>query len=208
MALEDVVERVQARLRALGISAQAASKAAGLSPDAIRNMERAVKAGKRQGVSTRTVTALAPVLHTTSGWLLDGIGDEDGEGTTDSVPVVGYVGAGALAVMFSEGQGPFDMVPAPDGSTKHTVAAEIRGESLGPLFDQWLVFYDDVRSPVTPDLIGQLCVVGLADGRVLVKRLQRSAGTDLYHLISNAEGPMLDQAVEWAAKVKTMSPRY
>lgn len=207
MALEDVVARVKSRLQALGLSAQAASKAAGLSPDAIRNMERAVKEGKRQGVSTRTVTALAPVLHTTSGWLLEGQGDEDAGVTTDTVPVVGYVGAGALAVMFSEGQGPFDMVPAPEGSSPHTVAAEIRGESLGPLFDQWLVFYDDVRSPVTPDLIGRLCVVGLPDGRVLVKRLQRAAGSDLYHLISNAEGPMLDQVVDWAAMVKTMSPR-
>lgn len=191
-------------MRELGLSAQAASKAAGLSPDAIRNMERAAKSGSRQGVSTRTVTALAPVLQTTVGWLLEGVGEE---GTTDSVPVVGYVGAGALATMFSEGQGPFDMVPAPEGSTRHTVAAEIRGESLGPLFDQWLVFYDDVRSPVTPDLIGHLCVVGLPDGRILVKRLQRAAGSDLFHLISNTEAPILDQPVDWAAKVRTMSPR-
>lgn len=99
------------------------------------------------------------------------------------------------------------MVPAPDGSTDDTVACEIRGESLGPLFDHWLVFYDDVRTPVTPDLIGHLCVVGLPDGRVLVKRLQKAAGTGFFHLISNTEGPILDQPVDWAAKVKTMTPR-
>lgn len=204
MAISDVLDRVHRRLRLLNLSAQAASKAAGLSSDAIRNMERAVKAGGRQGVSTRTVAALAPVLQTTAGWLLEGAGDET---TTDSVPVVGYVGAGAAAILFGEGQGPFDMVAAPEGSTEFTVAAEIRGESLGPLFDQWLVFYDDVRSPVTPDLIGQLCVVGLPDGRILVKRLQKAAGSDMFHLISNTEGPILDQAVDWAAKVKTMTPR-
>lgn len=133
MAIEDVLARVQRRLKYLDLSAQAASKAAGLSPDAIRNMERAVKTGGRQGVSTRTVAALAPVLKTSAGWLLEG-GDEGG--TTDSVPVVGYVGAGAAAILFGEGQGPFDEVAAPEGSTEHTVAAEIRGESLGPLFDQ------------------------------------------------------------------------
>ncbi|PZO07654.1 MAG: phage repressor protein [Alphaproteobacteria bacterium] len=70
-----------------------------------------------------------------------------------------------------------------------------------------MVFYDDVRTPVTPDLIGHLCVVGLPDGRVLVKRLQKAAGTGFFHLISNTEGPILDQPVDWAAKVKTMTPR-
>lgn len=125
-----------------------------------------------------------------------------------TVPVVGYVSAGSQAVLFAEGQGPFDEVDAPDGSTDATVAVEIRGESLGPLFDEWLVYYDDVRRPVTTDLLGELCVVGLPDGRILVKKLQRSrSAPNLYHLLSNVEAPLLDQEVAWAAKVKTMTPR-
>ena len=206
MMLEDVVERVHQRLEAIGKSARAASLEAGLSEDAIRNMERAAKSGSRKGVSTKTVAALAPVLETSVAWLLEGAGDEIVEHTTDTVPVVGYVSAGAVAMLYDEGQGPFDMVPAPEGSTPKTVAAEIRGDSLGPIFDSWLVYWDDIRSPVTSDLIGELCVIGLPDGRVVVKKLRQGAN-GLFHLISNLEGPMLDQEILWAAKVKRMTPR-
>jgi len=73
--LDDVLERVEQRLKAVGLSAQAASLKAGLSKDAIRNMQRAVQQKGRAGVSTRTITALAPVLDTTVSWLLTGEND-------------------------------------------------------------------------------------------------------------------------------------
>lgn len=123
-----------------------------------------------------------------------------------TVPLVGYVAAGAVAHFFDD-QGVIDEVEAPDGSTNETVAVEIRGDSLGSIFDRWLVFYDEVRSPLTNDLIGKLCVVGLADGRIMVKKVQRSKTPGYYHLLSNTEAPILDAVVEWAARVKNMVPR-
>lgn len=133
-------------------------------------------------------------------------GDE-ARGEAALVPLVGYVGAGAEAHFYAEGDENLDFVEAPEGSTPLTRCALVRGESLGPLFEQWLVFYDDVRDPVTPDLIGKLCIVGLPNDKVLVKRLRKAAGSDLYHLESNTEGTLYDQEVRWAAKVKTMTPR-
>lgn len=122
------------------------------------------------------------------------------------VPLVGYVGAGAAA-HFATADDPAEEVDAPEDSTVNTVAAEIRGTSLGPAFDRWLVFYDDVRSPVTPDLHNQLCVVGTED-QVLVKILRPAGSPDRFHLISNAsEEPLFDREVQWAARVKTMKPR-
>src|SRR6202030_1960315 len=85
------------------------------------------------------------------------------------VPLVGYVGAGAIAHFYADGQGPFDEVPAPDAASPSTVAVQIRGHSLGALFDNWLVFYDQVRDSPDEALIGRMCVCGLTDGRVLVK---------------------------------------
>lgn len=123
-----------------------------------------------------------------------------------TVPLVGYVGAGAEAFFFAD-QGEIDRVPAPEGATESTVAVEIRGESLGSFFDRWIVYYDQVRRPVTPDLLGRLCIVGLEDGRILVKKLQRSKARGLFHLLSQTEGPILDVAVDWAAPVKLMAPR-
>lgn len=122
------------------------------------------------------------------------------------VPLVGYVGAGAAAYFFGD-QGDLGSVTAPDGSSETTVAVEIRGESLGALFDRWLVFYDDVRRPVTTDQLNRLCVVSLRDGRILVKKIQKSRSPGLYHLLSNTEAPILDVEIEWAAKVKNMVPQ-
>jgi hypothetical protein len=129
--------------------------------------------------------------------------DERGQPT---VKVVGYVGAGATAHFYAVAQGELDEVAAPEGATPDTVAVEIRGNSLGELFDRWLVFYDQVRRPITSDLIGRLCVVGLADDRVLVKKIRR--GRDgRYDLHSNTEEPIRDVEIDWAARVKSMVPR-
>jgi transcriptional regulator with XRE-family HTH domain len=134
-------------------------------------------------------------------------GDAPRTGRPRRSPVVGYVGAGAVAHLYAQGQGPFDEVDAPENATDDTVAVEIRGDSLGPLFNEWLVFYDEVRSPLTPDLIGALCVVGLPDGRVLIKKVTRSRTEGLYHLLSQTEAPIADAEVLWAAKVTGMTPR-
>lgn len=69
--LKSILARIEARLRETGQSATGASKAAG-KPDAIRNIQRAVKEGKRSGVSTDTLSALAKQLETTLEWLLVG----------------------------------------------------------------------------------------------------------------------------------------
>lgn len=134
----------------------------------------------------------------------------EAEAPDESVPltvkVVGYVGAGAATHRYATGHGGLDDVPAPKGATPETVAVEIRGDSLGELFDRWLVFYDDVRRPVSLDLIGRLCVVGLSDDRVLIKKIGRGAN-GLYDLHSNVEEPIKGVAIDWAARVKQMVPR-
>ena len=138
-------------------------------------------------------------------------GVDAGEVVTDKrslVPVAGFVGAGSEAHLYGDSQGPLDEVTAPEGATPQTIAVEVRGDSLGSFFDGWLVFYDDVRSPVTDDLLGRLCVVGLADGRVLVKMIRQSR-TDrgLFDLHGQFSDPVLDVAIVWAAPVKSIVPR-
>jgi hypothetical protein len=145
-------------------------------------------------------------------WLLTGRGPKTPRAppvplsAAKTVPLVGYVGAGAETYFFGD-QGELDRVPAPEGTTDHTVAVEIRGESLGSFIDRWLVYYDDVRRPVTADLLGKLCVVGIDDGRVLIKKIQRSKSRGLFHLLSQTEDPIFDVRLEWAAKVKNLVPR-
>lgn len=123
------------------------------------------------------------------------------------VRLVGYVGAGSQAHFYAAADDPAEEVEAPENASERTVAAEIRGVSLGPAFDRWLVYYDDVRSPVTPDLYHQLCVVGTED-QVLVKIIRPAGAPNHFHLISNGgEEPIFDREVAWAAKVTNMRPR-
>ncbi len=208
-SLKDLLRRIERRLKAIGLSAQAASQKAGLSKDAIRNLRRAATGEtSRHGISTRTAAALADVLETSEGWLLTGEGEEElvANRVDRTVSLVGYVGAGAEAHFYAVAQGNLDEVSAPEGSSPDTKAVEIRGDSLGSLFDRWLVFYDDVRSPITTDLIGKLCVVGLADDRVLIKKVRSGSKRGLYNLLSERDDPIRDVHIVWAAKVKTMTP--
>jgi hypothetical protein len=125
-----------------------------------------------------------------------------------SIPVVGYVGAGAKAHRYAVAQGDLDEVPAPLGSTLSTVAVEIRGISVGKMFDRWLAFYDDVRSPVTDDMIGKLCVVGLDDDQVLIKKVKRSRlDPTRFDLESEHDEPIRNVAILWAARVNLLAPR-
>ncbi len=94
-----------------------------------------------------------------------------------------------------------------DAASPSTVAVQIRGHSLGALFDNWLVFYDDVRDAPDEMLIGRMCVCGLSDGRVLVKALKRGQVGGLWTLLSNTEPPIYDVALDWAALVREMRPR-
>jgi len=75
--LKDVVTRIESRLEAKGLSAAKASESAGLSRDAIRNLQRSVQEGRDAGASTRTITALASVLDVSPAWLLTGNGTPD-----------------------------------------------------------------------------------------------------------------------------------
>jgi phage repressor protein C with HTH and peptisase S24 domain len=196
-------------------SARIAAKALGIAVSTYGAHERAEAPGGRD-YGPDEAKRYGRRFRVTPEWLLTGRkvlptdgtpGPEPEEPPSPKVPVAGYVGAGAETHFYAVAQGGLDEIDAPEGSTPDTVAVEIRGDSLGTFFDRWLVFYDDVRREVTPDLLGKLCVVGLDDGRVLIKKLQRSRSHGLFNLVSQTEAPILDVTIEWAAKVKSMMPR-
>lgn len=122
------------------------------------------------------------------------------------VVVVGLVAAGSDTVAFSEGQGNLGEVEAPDNATEQTVAVEVRGDSLGALFENSLIFYDDVRTPPSADMVGRMCVCGLDDGRVVVKSLRRGRRAGRWDLHPNLGQPIYDTKVIWAALVRNVRP--
>ena len=58
-----------------------------------------------------------------------------------------------------------------------------------------------------PENIGELCVVGLKDGRILVRQVQRGSAEGLFNLLSATDKPIVDVGVEWSAKVISVSRR-
>lgn len=122
--------------------------------------------------------------------------------------IVGKVGASSEFNYYAESSGDIGLARMPDTGSDDTVAAEVDGDSLGPAYNGWVVYYNDVRTPPTSDLYGELCVVGLATGQVLVKVLRRAAALGKFDLHPAAMGSVLqDQDVDWAARVIAQVPR-
>jgi len=193
-----IAENLLKLRKAARLSQTGLAKEAGVSQQLISQLENGVN------VATTKLPDIARALGANVSQI-DPNYVEHAVGSLEEVPLIGYVGAGATAHYYDHAD--LGTVPAPDNATPDTVAVEIRGESLGALFEHWLVYYDEVRSPVTHDMIGRLCVVGLVDERVLVKKIQRSKTAGLFHLLSNTEAPILDAEVVWAARVRSMMPR-
>jgi len=83
--LKDIYERILQRLDATGLGAREACRMAGLHSDTLRNIKRGLESGtgSRSGVSSRTIAALAPVLGTTSAWLMEGSTEASGATSSD-----------------------------------------------------------------------------------------------------------------------------
>jgi len=163
--------------------------------------------------SAEDAARYAKAYRTTAGWLLTGQGPElppeaENESSGRQVPLVGYVAAGSRAHFEPAGHlGEVD--PGEIAITPQTVAVEVRGNSLGANWSGSKIFYDDrIDVPARfPELIGSLCIVGLDDGRILVKWLQKGSRRGRYHLVSETEPPIFDVKLEWAAKVRNVVPK-
>jgi hypothetical protein len=205
--LADVLKRVEARLKVVGLSASAASSKAGLSKDAIRNMQRAAGAGDRKGVSTTTITALAPVLRTTVEYLLEGKGPED-IGRPALCEVVGRVGADPEGrILFSTGDRPFAWALAAPGSNDRMPVLQVVGDSMpGFAPNGSLIYLEEQRNPPAEDMIGDVVACELEDGQVLLKRLLRGSGPKLWDLESISGPTLRDVRIVWAAFVHAVIP--
>lgn len=137
-----------------------------------------------------------------------GVGNLKRSRNMTSVPIVGYVGAGG-AIIYENSQGPFGEAEMPPKNAGPTlVAVIVRGDSMaGVLEDGWTVYYDDRRDPPEEELYGRLCIVGLADGRVLIKRLYPGRKPHRFDLHSANAPALMDEKVTWAAKVTWIQPK-
>ncbi len=204
MELDDVLVRIESRLKALGLSAHAASLAA-KRPDAIRNLQRAVKNKDRRGITTETLLALAPVLNTTAAWLLEGVGDP---ASGNLVRVVGCIGAGAEIQPEFEQISPKGLpeglyeIEVPFPVSTDAIAFQVEGDSMWPRYDPGDVIICWRQGTNAEKIIGWEGVVRTADGKRYLKRIQRGAASGTFDLESHNASPIRSVRIEWAAEIK------
>lgn len=136
-------------------------------------------------------------------WLMNGKGHMQAQGERQ-VRLAGYVGAAQEVYQFDEdGAG---WVDAPPGTPYDVEAVEVRGDSMLPLYKSGAILYYSKMLP-PEQMLGELCVVRLEDGRNLVKTIRRGAERGLYTLISLNAPDIEDVAIEWAAPIDWIKPR-
>lgn len=161
--IEDVLKRIEERLKALNLSASAASLKAGLSRDAIRNMRRGLKSQARTGVSTNTIEALARVLQVSPAWLLKGNDADKADDSVKLIPVYGMA-AGAFAGAFTMTTDEVERVPAPPGlaHVRDAYALIVTGSSMEPRYFAGDTIFVNPHRPPRP---GDHVIVQIRDHR-------------------------------------------
>lgn len=158
-----------------------------------------------RGFRKDSATRYAKFFRISLEWLLTGRGTATGS-QTRTLPVVGYVGAGAEVFAIDDAYkgGGIDEIDAPPNASANAVAVRVRGESMLPVYrDGDSIIYDEQRSGADiSQYIGMECVVRLADGRTFIKTVARGSDEEVWTLWSYNAPPMIDMIVEWAARVR------
>ena len=191
------VDWIRSALKRTGKTRSGLAKALGRSPSAVTDLLNGHRRLRADEIAT-----VSDYLGVEPPRLIGG-----GPPRPPSAPLVGYVGAGAVAHFYADGQGPFDDVDAPLDSKPTTVAVQVRGQLARRLVRQLARLLR-----LHPQSAGR-------QSRRTHVRLwaQRRAGPDqvgetqppdrIMESFSNTEPPIYDVGLDWAAPVREMRPR-
>jgi phage repressor protein C with HTH and peptisase S24 domain len=193
-AMLDYGSAMKNRMRYLrqkaGLTLEEVAEAAGTSNQMIGMLER----GQRN-LTTNWMERIAPVL---------GVSPADLMELPRTVPVVGYVGAGAEIYTIDDHQkgAGMDLISAPpQGATGTMVALVVRGDSMSPAYEDGdVIYYDEIVIGDFTHLIGKRVIVRLSDGRTFIKKLRRNSDGN-YWLHSHNADPIVSPQIEWCAPV-------
>jgi phage repressor protein C with HTH and peptisase S24 domain len=182
MDIRNIFARIQERLEIVGLKESRASTAAGLSPDAIRNIRRQIEAENFNAtVSLRTLTALAPILGVSVNWLVDGDGEASPvrHGATTArpkpnasfppqfqsfaqdrlIPLMGQIEAGPNGKFVMNGQKIADIFCPPGlENVPNAYAVRVYGTSMEPRYKAGETVWLNPQAPVRSgdDVVVQL----------------------------------------------------
>ena len=160
--------------------------------------------------SYRRAKEYAVALGVRPEWLYDAAGPMRPSVEAGLVPIIGRVGANPDGiVLFATGQEAGDLAPIPPGGSEQAVALRVVGHSMRGIADDGaLIYFEDQRTPPTPDMLGHVVVVEIDTDEVLVKRLLRGSKAGVYDLESLAGPTRQDARLRWAAHITAIIPPY
>jgi transcriptional regulator with XRE-family HTH domain len=160
--------------------------------------------------SYRRAKEYAAAFGVSPEWLYDAAGPMRPTGDGGLVPVIGRVGANPDGlVLFAFGQDPAELAPIPPGGTDRARALKVVGHSMHGVADEGaLIYFEDQRTPPSPDMLGQVVVVETEGDEVLVKRLLRGSRAGVYDLESVAGPTRRDARLRWAAHITAIIPPF
>lgn len=126
---------------------------------------------------------------------------DDSEGSR-SVPLLGYVGAGAAIMPYDVSV--LEYIEPPPDCPEGAFGLRIVGDSQWPLFEDGEILIC-VTAANLLDLLNRYCVVDLADGRRLLKRLERSSAQG-WRLTSLNAPPIDNVSIASAARIEWRRP--
>jgi SOS-response transcriptional repressor LexA len=177
--------------------AEVAAAAGGkTTPKTISRLERG-----EMRLSVPWMNRLAPVFGVKPAELLS----EDGA-KAQTVPVVGYVGAGETVYNFTDPEGGLEHVRPPPGA-EESVAVVVRGDSMWPAYQPDDLLFFLPADYVRPDAVGRDCIVQVKNGPTYIKRLERGSRPGVYRLSSYKALPIDDVEVVWASRVRWIERR-
>ncbi|WP_300574764.1 helix-turn-helix transcriptional regulator [Phenylobacterium sp.] len=195
----------QARLDAGHETAAAAAEAFGWNRNTYASNENG-----NAPFSYRKAKEYAAAFGVSAEWLYDAAGPVRASALAGYVPILGRVGADPEGVvLFATGQDAGDLAPIPPGGTEKAAALRVVGHSMRGLADDGaLIYFEDQRTPPTPDMLGHVVVVEVDTDEVLVKRLLRGSRSGLYDLESVAGPTRQDARLRWAAHITAIIPPF
>jgi len=136
----------------------------------------------------------------------------DGKGAKKDIlsdaTIIGYVGNGAEVLFYQSDNGASMNLSVRFNDLNATAfALKVESDSLYPTAENgWELVFAPDPATTEAEMLNRLCVVELADGRTLIKRVLSGSRPGHYHLASSNAPMITDALVVWAAPIKAIIP--
>jgi repressor LexA len=153
----------------------------------------------------RAASRYAKAYRVGEGWLLTGEGNE----ASTSIPIVGYIGAGAEVEPEFEQVPPdgLDQIDIPFPLPEDMVAFVVRGDSMLPVYKDGhvIVVYRDQKKSLEA-FYGEEAAVRTSGGRRFIKTIMKGQDGHVNLLSWNAQ-PIENVRLEWIGEIFGVFPR-